>query len=218
MPEALLASAPAGGAAAELELAGSGLGDALVGFRQGGQIAAVVVDAPPEGFFIQVPDGWVRRRALRIGWDPSPSAISGVTYTVTVDDEPVRERLRSHAASLGPSALEDGRHTIRVVAVDAAGQETVSQEGQVRVDRRKPRVRVRARGRDVTVRVGDGRRARSSRLRAAATRISFGDGASARRRPAARHVYARAGTYRVVVRARDRAGNRVVVRTRVRVR
>lgn len=219
VPETLLASAPAGGAVGGLELAGSGLGDGIVGFQQGaGQIAAVVVDAPPESFFIQVPDTWVRRRAMRVGWDPSPSAISGVRYAVTVDDEPVREGLRGHAASLGPQALEDGRHTIQVIAVDAAGQETVSQAGQVRVDRRKPRARLSLRGRTLAVAIGDGRRARSSRLRRTVTRVSFGDGSSARRRTLVRHTYTRAGTYRVIVRARDRAGNRARISRRVTVR
>jgi hypothetical protein len=219
VPETVLGAAPAGGAVGGLELAGSGLGDAIVGFQQGaGQVAAVIVDAPPEGFFIQVPDRWVRAKALRVGWDPSPSAISGVTYTVTVDDEPVKERLRGGAARLGPSALEDGRHTIQVVAVDAAGQETVSQAGQVRVDRHKPQVRLRLRGRTLSVAVGDGRRARSSGLRRASTAVSFGDGAAARRRPGTRHVYTRAGTYRITIRARDRAGNRTLLQRRVTVR
>lgn len=218
VPESLVASGPRGGLVNGMELAGSGLGDALVGFEQGSganaQIAAVVVDAPPSEFFIQVPDGWQRRRATRVGWDPSPAAISGVTYTVTVDDEPVKERLRTRAASLGPQALPDGRHTIRVVAVDAAGQETVSQEGPVLVDRTRPRATFGVSGLNLRLKVGDGRKRRSSGLRKAATRISYGDGTSGR---SLAHAYARAGTYVVTVRARDRAGNRAVVRRKVRV-
>ena len=48
--------------------------------------------------------------------------------------------------------------------------------------------------------------------------MSFGDGARAAGRGAAAHRYARPGRYRVVVRAADRAGNRVTVRRVVRVR
>jgi hypothetical protein len=222
VPERVLAAAPGGGAVGGLELAGSGLGDALVGFQQGAgnaaRVAAVVVDAPPEGFFIQVPDGWARRRALRVGWDPSPSAISPVTYSVAVDDEPVKQRLRGHATSLGPRALPDGRHTITVIAVDRSGQETVSQSGQVRVDRRRPTVRLRLGGRSLAVHVSDGPRTRSSRLRRGVTRVDFGEGAVVAGRTSTRHAYAHAGSYRVTVRARDRAGNRTLLRRWVRVR
>ncbi len=41
-------------------LAGSGLGDGLLGWMQGGQIAAVVVDAPPDPFAANAPTTYVR--------------------------------------------------------------------------------------------------------------------------------------------------------------
>jgi len=214
-------SAPRGGAVQTLRLGGSGLGDAMLGVKQGSgnfsQIAAVVVDAPPSEFFILVPDGWQRRRSVPVSWDPSESGVTGVTYSVSVDDEPVRERLRSRKVRLGPQALEDGRHDVQIFAVDGAGQETGSQVGEVLVDRRRPRVSIRRRGRLVTVRVSDGPRGQASLLRRSATRISFGDGRRGSRKARARRRYARAGTYRVVVRARDRAGNKVTVKRRVRI-
>jgi PKD domain len=222
VPESLVASAPLGGPVNALELGGSGLGDAIVGFHQGGtnfgQVAAVVVDAPPSEFFIQVPEGWIRRRAARVGWDPSPSGVTPARYTVTVDDEPVKEGLRELRTRLAPRELPNGRHTIQVIAIDEAGQETTSQSGEVRVDRRKPRARVTRRGRTVRVRVTDGRRRSGSGLRKGTVRVSFGDKSRPARRAKAAHAYSSPGVYRVRVTARDRAGNTLRFNRRVRVR
>jgi hypothetical protein len=219
VPELATSSGRAGGAVGQLLLGGSGLGDAIVAFHQGGaafgQIVATVVDAPPASFFIQVPDGWQRRRRTRINWDPSPSSISPVTYTVAVDDEPVRERLRRLTTVLGRDDLENGVHEVQVIAIDAAGQETGSQVGTVRIDRSRPRVRLRLRGRRLAVRIRD---RGGSGVRRSRVRISFGDGRRSRRRVRARHVYRRAGVFRVVIRARDRAGNRLTFKRRLRVR
>lgn len=222
VPELAPVSAARGGAVNRLLLGGSGLGDAIIGFHQGGssfgQIAAVVVDAPPSEFFILLPDGWQRRRTVPISWDPSLNSVSDVTYSVSVDDEPVKDGLTDRKVRLGPRDLPDGIHEVQIFAIDAAGQETGSQTGDVLVDRARPRVRVRRRGRAVTVRITDGRRSRSSKLRKAALRVTFGDGSRAARKPVVRHRYSRAGTYRLVVRARDRAGNRTILRRKLRVR
>lgn len=221
VPETLTTAAPQSGPVNGLELAGSGLGDAIVGFHQGGsgfgQVAAVVVDAPPDEFLLHVPDRWVRSRLLRIGWDPSPSAVSPSSYTVTVDDEAVKEGLHTLRTGLGRREIEDGIHDIRVVAIDEVGQETGSQSAQVRIDRTAPRARVAVRGRAVTVRVVDGLRRTSSGVRKRSVRIAFSDGAAVRRRANARHAFRGPGTYRLRVVARDRAGNRTTVTRRVRV-
>jgi hypothetical protein len=222
VPESLVTRAPLGGPVNALELGGSGLGDAIAGFHQGGtsfgQVAAVVVDAPPSEFFIQVPEGWVRRRAARIGWDPSPSGVTPARYTVTVDDEPVKEGLRVLRTQLGPRELPDGRHTIQVIAIDEAGQETSSQSGEVRIDRRKPRARVSRRGRTIRVHVSDGRRRTGSGIRKGTLRVTFGDGSRPARRARAAHAYRSPGVYRLRIAARDRAGNRLSLNRRVRVR
>lgn len=221
VPETLVGSAPLSGPVNGLALAGSGLGDAIAGFHQGGadfgQIAAIVVDAPPSEFLVHVPDGWVRGRRMRVGWDPSPSAISPSSYTVTVDDEPVREGLRVLRTRLGPRALTDGVHEIQIVAIDDAGQETGSQRAEVRVDRTPPAARVALRGRTLTVRVRDGRRGAGSGVRERSVRVAFGDGGGATGRTRAARTYRGPGVYRLRVVARDRAGNRAVVTRRVRV-
>lgn len=222
VPETASVSAPQGGLVNGLRLGGSGRGDAIVAFHQGGpgfgQLAAVVVDAPPSDFFILLPDGWQRKRRIPISWDPSLNAVSPVTYTVSVDDEPVKEGVHGRSARLQRSQVGNGVHTIQIFAVDGAGQETGSQTGRLKVDRLAPRARIRVRGRSVRVRITDGARRRTSGVRRSSTRISFGDGQSGASVLRVGHVYARPGRYRIVVRARDRARNRALIRRWVRVR
>ena len=236
-------SAPAGGAVGRVVFGGSGLGDALVAWKQGegpnAQIAAAIVNAPPDPFLVLLPSGWQRRPRIPIAWDRAPNAIGGVRYSVSVDDEPVVENRRGLHARLTRDDLGDGPHRIQVFAVDEAGQETGSRVGRLEVDRTAPRVRLRQRGSRLTVVVSDGARRQGSGLRRGSVGVSFGEGgrggasASARRRgrrrgdsgdgskPAivvVRHVYGRGGRFRVIVRARDRAGNRLVAKRIVRVR
>jgi hypothetical protein len=66
----------------------------------------------------------------------------------------------------------------------------------------------------VTVRIDD----RGSGLAKRSVRVTFGDGSSASRHARFGHHYARAGTYRIVVRARDKLGNSEVVTRLVSVR
>jgi hypothetical protein len=235
-------SVAAGGAIGRLALAGSGLGDAIVAWKQGegadAQIAAAVVDAPPDPFLVLLPSGWQRKPRIPVAWDRAPNAIGGVRYSVSVDDEPVVENRRGLAARLSRDDVGDGRHQIQIFALDAGGQETGSRSGALLVDRSGPRVELRRRGRRVTVVVGDGPRKQSSGLRARSVRVSFGErrgaraSASARRRGKAKprrrrgkkaivvrvdHAYARPGRFRIVVRARDRAGNVTVAKRKLRV-
>jgi hypothetical protein len=201
-------------------LDGSGLGDALVGFSQGTgagrQIAGTFVNAPPDVFNVQAPIDWVRTSKVDIEWDPSAHAIGGVTYSVVVDDDSVAEELKATKAKLSTRDLGDGRKTVTVVAMDSAGQETTSVEATLKVDRRRPTVKVSVRGRSVRVSVSDGRG--GSGVNRAATRASFGDGARAAGRKARAHRYGRPGLYRVRVRVADAAGNRRTVTKKVRIR
>ncbi|HXC23497.1 MAG TPA: hypothetical protein VNU28_02835, partial [Solirubrobacteraceae bacterium] len=68
--------------------------------------------------------------------------------------------------------------------------------------------------RAVRVRVYD----RASGALGSATSIEFGDGTSTSDKLSARHTYARAGLYVIVVRSRDKVGNRLLARLPVRVR
>jgi hypothetical protein len=232
--------ARSGGTVGRMVLGGSGLGDAIVAWQQGSgansQIAAAVVDAPPDPFLILLPSGWQRKRRIPIAWDRAPNAIGGVRYSVSVDDEPVVENRRGLHARLSRDDVGDGRHRIQVYAIDAAGQETGSRSGRLLVDRRGPRVLLRQRGRKLTVVVSDGARRAGSGLRRGSVRVSFGERggatATASKRGKARsrgrqgkapkvvvrHAYSHSGSFRVTVRARDRAGNATLTERKVRVR
>lgn len=221
--ESTALSAPAGGEVFGLVMGGSGLGDAIVAWRQGSgdgsQLAAAVVDAPPDPFLVLLPNGWQRKKKVRIAWDHSPNAIGGVRYSVSVDDEPVREGLGTLSAVLKADDLDNGRHKIQIFASDDLGQETGSRTGQLLVDRRPPEVKLRRKGRRLTVVVSDGSKKTASTLRKGSVKVGFGErggaGASASapkkgKAPTVRvhHTYKGSGRFRIRVRARDRAGNR----------
>jgi hypothetical protein len=236
-------SAPHGGAVGRVVLGGSGLGDAIVAWKQGSdagaQIAVSVIDAPPNPFLILLPEGWRRKKRIRIAWDHSLNAIGRVRYSVSVDDEPVVENRKRLNAYLTRDDIEDGRHTIQVFAVDAAGQETGSRFGRLKVDRHAPRVKLRHHGRRLTVIVSDGPRHSTSGVRRGSVRVAFGESSGARASASARprragrqgdrkrkrkpltvrvaHTYERGGRYSLQVRARDRAGNKTLLKRRVAV-
>lgn len=223
--ESTALSAPLGGEVSGMAMGGSGLGDAIVAWHQGtgagSQLAAAVVDAPPDPFLVLLPTGWQRKKKVKVAWDQSPNAIGGVRYSVSVDDEPVREGLRTLSTRLKPDDIGNGSHRIQIFATDDSGQETGSRVGRLLVDRRPPRVKLRRKGRRVTVVVTDGRKGAASTLRKRSVRVSFGErpggaAASASKRkkggkaPTVRasHFYRGSGRFRIRVRARDKAGNR----------
>ncbi len=219
VPQQRTVSAARGGIVGSLELAGSGLGDALIGFLQGSgattQIGATAVDAPPDEFGVQTPIDWVATPTVKLRWDPAAHAIGGVTYTVTVDDQTVAEGLTGTSYTLKGDDVGSGRQTVAVIATDSGGQETTSDPAELKVDRSPPTVTVRRRGRrTVVVTLTD----RQSGLDAASTRLRIGEGKTltGQRRYALRLT--RAGRFKAFVRGRDKAGNRVrtvrTVRTR----
>lgn len=227
VPDGRALSAVRGGRVVALELAGSGLGDALVAWQQGSdrfaQIAVASVDAPPEEFGVQVPVGFTRsRRPLMLRWEAAPNAIGDVRYAVTLDDEEVASDLprRRHLISL--RRLADGVIPVSVIATDRRGQETSSEPASLKLDRRAPRVRIRALPRRrVRIEVRDGVRGQVSGADHAATRVRWGDGRSASGREnrfAITHSYRSRGRVRVRVSVRDLVGNRATVRRTVTVR
>ena len=237
-------SAPGGGAVAGLRMGGSGLGDAIVAWTQGTgagtQVAAAVIDAPPDPFFVQTPNGWRRQAKIAIHWAPAINAIGGLAYSVSVDDEPVGKPTRRLFTRLRTARIGDGRHRIQVFAIDEAGQETGSRNAILLVDRRAPKVRLARRGNRLAVVVSDGARRETAGVKGSALRVSFGDGGGSAKggggggattisaaprkgkkgKPAAktvRHAYERPGTYTVTVTARDRAGNTTTLQRKVRI-
>jgi hypothetical protein len=242
-------SARRGGGVGQIVMGGSGLGDAIVAWQQGSgpnsQVAATVIDAPPNPFLILLPEGWQRRPKIRVAWDRSHNANGGVRYSVSVDDEPVIENRRALHATLGPDDIAGGRHRIQVFAVDNAGQETGSLTGPLLVDRAGPEVKLRRRGRKLVVTVSDGPARETSGVRRGGVRVAFGDGTVSGKKAGAgsegggapgvisakgkgkkakavvvreSHLYEQGGRYRVRVRARDKAGNVTLLQRRVGIR
>jgi hypothetical protein len=251
-------SAPQGGVIGSLRMGGSGLGDAIVAWTQGSgantQVAAAVVDAPPNPFFVETPTGWRRQAEIGIHWAAAVNAIGGVTYSVSVDDEPVGKETKRLFALLRSGQIGDGRHRIQVFAIDDAGQQTGSRNAVLRVDRTPPQVTLRRHGRRLAVSISDGARLATSGLKGSSAKVNFGDGSGkdgggghkdgggaggggegttistaggkgakggkAKKKPVVktvRHGYAKAGAYRVVVTARDQAGNVTQFERRVQV-
>lgn len=212
-------SAPLSGPVDGLSTSGSGLGDALIAFRQGqddsAQVTVAVAKAPPGRFALQVPNSWVAGRAAAVSWDPAPNAIGRVAYSVVVDGQRRGSSLLVHRWALPARGLGDGVHTIQVLATDAEGQQTTTAIRTLQVDASPPRATARVHGRSLVVQVADD----ASGVRRSATRTSFGDGA----KPVAggvraRHRYARAGRYVVTVAVRDQVGNATVWHLRVQAR
>jgi len=234
--EAAALSAPGGGPIGDLHLGGSGFGDAIVVWRQGdgakAQIDAAVLDAPPNQFLVEVPVGWQRKATMRVKWNAAENAIGALRYSVSIDDEPIgRKTTRLHAV-LKSKKIGDGRHRLQIFAIDANGQETGSRKAALLVDRKPPRISLRARGAQLAVVVADG----VSGVKGRSLKVSFGDRGGARASSAAalaskgkrkskgkrplviRHSYDNGGSYRVTVRAIDRAGNKTSLTRKVRVR
>jgi hypothetical protein len=214
-----LLAIPRGATVSGLRMGGSGLGDAILAWMQGSgataQLAAAIVDAPPDPFLVEAPEGWVRRPRLTVHWAAATNAIGSVTYSVSVDDEPVGKTTRRLVARLRTGELGEGPHRVQVFAIDDEGQQTGSRGASIRIDREPPEVTVRRRGHRLSVAISDGARRATSGVKGSSVQVSFGDGGKGKQ---ARHVYERAGVYMLRVSARDRAGNSVSFTRKVRIR
>jgi len=209
-------SNPSSGVISDLRLSGSGIGDGLVGFRQGDQgqtrVEAAIVDSPPLDFAVQVPLRFIHSKRPLITWDPAENALSRVRYTVTVRGKVLGRNISGTALRLNGKKLRDGRSKVEVIATDGAGQRHSGTAATLRLDRSAPRLRVSRHGRMVKVRVYD----RVAGLRRSSVKVSFGDGKRARGKARVRHRYRRGGYVRLTVKATDKAGNRVTLERRVR--
>jgi hypothetical protein len=192
------------------------LGSTVIAWVQGSaadrRVVVGLADRPP-GF---VQPAAVRRiqrtRRPLLRWAPAVELWGPVTYRLEVDGRRVAQTPATRAA---PEVdLADGVHRWRVVAVDRRGQERPSEARLLRIDATPPRLRVRVARRGGVVRVRfravDRPRRGGSGLRS--VRASLGRVARATRRSRGTLVLPTAARGRVVITARDRAGNRVVAR------
>ncbi len=215
-----LVSGGAGGEVAELAVGRSGLGDGLVGFRQGplgnAAIVAAQATAPPVQFILTTPQGWVKPSAANVAWLPATSADGPLSYRVVLDGHPQAGPTGSLAMRLDASGLGSGVHRVQVLATDLDGQQTLSSAASLRVDGTPPTVKIARTGggHAVTVRIADP----DSGVAKTAISVSFGDGHRVAKRARVRHRYASPGVYTIVAHVRDRIGNQAIVRRLVTIR
>jgi hypothetical protein len=213
-------SAPLSGPIDPPVLGGAGLGDALIAFRQGppgqAQVMGAVVKAPPSEFLAETPVGWVKGTAAKITWQASSEAFGTTTYALLVDGQVRKRGLKGLSTRLNPSGLGNGVHHVQVLATDSIGQQTMTPPAELKVDASPPQVQVSKAGRrQVRVRIVD----HAAGAVAHDTLIAFGDGTrTVAGKLSARHTYARAGAYTIVVHDRDRTGLSGVAHIRVQVR
>ncbi|HTU28358.1 MAG TPA: PKD domain-containing protein [Solirubrobacteraceae bacterium] len=219
-------------------------GDAIVAWMQGSpgdsEVVASVADGSPQRFIVQTPTGWQAGDRIRVSWNPA-AASTAVTYSVLVNGRVVLRGLHGPSAtapatspqfpsrpvsSTGEAAtitrslplgkLGQGVKHVQIIATDAGGQSVTSAVHTIKIDRTPPLVTLARidHGHGVRVTVSDS----GSGVDAGATRLSFGDGAHSSRHAVARHVYRRSGSYTIVARVEDRAGNRATINLKVRVR
>jgi len=211
-------SAPLSGPVSDLVSGESGLGDALIAFRQGppgaSQVMAGFAQTPPESFQVTTPSEWVSASKATISWEEAPDAIGPVSYSVLVDGRVVVSGLSGLSTRLDPYELGDGKRRIQVLARDEFGQQTMSGPAALDVESNPPQVSVKRLGGDrVKVRVYDD----PAGIRAGKTLVDFGDGTTVTGRDTMVHAYRGAGLYTIVVHAVDKVGNARDAHVRVQI-
>ena len=198
-------------AAGGLEADASRAGDVAAVFLQGGpgdrRLVAGFYDKPPTR--IAGANSQKIRKLTRLAWGSSLNLFGGTKYTVILDGKPIAETTTNNFIPQ-PGQIPDGNHTWQIQISDRRGQTVVSRTRRLRVDNTPPRVTAsyRKRGRVLTVkaRASDSR----GRLKAGMSRVlvDFGDRKFLRvgRRGVSKR-YSRGGSYRVRVKAIDKAGN-----------
>jgi hypothetical protein len=215
-----LVSGGGGGEIGELSVGRSGLGDGLVGFRQGpiGHAAIVATQAttPPAPFFLTAPSAWIKPSQAAISWVQAPSANGPITYRVILDGRVVTAPTSGLSARLEARRVASGVHRVQLLATDIDGQEQLTGAAQLRVDGQAPTVTVlkAEHGRGVKVRITDA----GVGVAKATVSVSFGDGARRRGKTSLRHRYKHAGIYALVAHVGDKLGNQATVRRLVSVR
>jgi hypothetical protein len=209
-----------GGPVAELSAGRSGLGDGLVGFRQGplgnAAIAVAQVTTPPVQIVLKVPSGWVKPSEAVISWQPAISANGPLSYQLVLDGRPLAVPAGSFTQRLDPRRLGPGKHRVQVLATDIDGQAMLSPASALKTDGAPPTVLIKRTGHGgaVSVRLSDSGVGIAKR----SVTVSFGDGSKTGGRVRLHHRYAHGGVFQITVHARDKLGNQLVTQRPVSVR
>jgi hypothetical protein len=213
-------SADTGGDIHAADLAGSDIGDAVIGFLQGDgtneTINVATINAPPGAFDVAAPPTWTNARRVLLQWDPAPHGMTPETYTLLIDDQDVADGLTGTTYTLRPSQAGDGIHTVSVSATDSQQQATDSSTSELLIDRTAPQVSLRRRGHTLTVTVSDGPRGQVSGVADGGTSVRWGDRRASTGTRRLSHTYRHGGAFTINVSTTDNAGNTRRLRKRVR--
>ena len=221
-------SAPGQGptnAALGLFAAGDVGGDAAIAWVQGADASTQILverlyqppgnAAPPKAL------AYVRTPQPVLRWSPSGARWGPITYTVTVDGVGVGQT--SGAAIQVATPLRDGPHTWQVTTSNPAGLWSVSGTARVFVDTVAPRLTAvlagarRARA-ILTLRLSYRDVAPGSGV--ASLTVRWGDRTVMHLKAGihrVRHIYRRAGSYRITIVLADKAGNQTTIVRRVKI-
>lgn len=220
-------------AAAGIHAAGDDSGNIAVGWLQhvpgrGPAVVVATVDQPPSRFAPKRLSGFQRTDRPTFSWGISREHW-GRYFKVMIDG--VEAGVTGRRSFRPSTPLAQGEHRWQVIALDRRGQQFAARESSVKIDSVAPFVRARLTGARragaalrLVVRARDtstGTARKEPGVPTSGVRellVDWGDGSERERvRRAVRHVYARAGRYRLRVIATDRAGNRAIVRQRLRI-
>src|SRR5262249_14987998 len=138
-----------GGEVAEVAVGRSGLGDGIVGFRQGpfgdAAIVGAAATAPPGKlqFILTVPKNWVRPAQATASWLGAPSAAAPLTYQLVVDGHKHGIAPGVFSTRIDTRGLSSGRHRVQILATDRDGQSTLTAPSELLLDASPPNVRIR---------------------------------------------------------------------------
>lgn len=147
-PPVTLSPPAFGPSAAELGLDGTsdGAGDSVIAFVQGPSTARRIQVVPYAGKVsvsrVAGTRRWKRTRKPTLRWNKTENVPWGpLRYRLEIDGSPVTTTTRTSYRP--PQPLSDGIHAVRLVAVDGRGTETAGKDVGLRIDRRKPRGKIK---------------------------------------------------------------------------
>jgi hypothetical protein len=229
-PDQVLSTSSFGPTNADLGLAAGGdqAGDAAVAWVQGSGNQTRIVTAQlfqaPGGFSPASLFAYSASLTPTLRWSAASEQWGPATYQVKVNGALIAQTTSTSITI--PTPLAQGRHAWQVIAVNRAGAATVARSATVLVDSLPPRATVRLTGQRhpgrslrAFVRAYDTRPGlRSGQVSGVTSvQVKWGDGFKPFVRSTSVHAYRRRGRFVLTVIVTDRAGNRTIVKKKVRI-